>query len=162
MTVIIGQDKSPYRERTPFDVLGIPRSATARQITDAYEERLDDINADVRDDAERIARIAELDAANDELGEAKRRAVVELFIFDPTLGREECTRNAKKYEQLSFDFDRILERADDMLPSRPDVSDARGDFRPVSLEQALVADAEPYPFAQTPEEESLAALEWDL
>lgn len=164
MAVRLPEEKNPYGGRTPFDVLGVPPTADARQIVVARDERLDDINnhhPPYADD-ERLELIKEVKEAYRAVGDARARAEVEMFFYDSSVGEEGCRRQAERHTDLAFDFSRILERAEDILPAEPDIQRATDDFRDVPLGSGLRLRTEGTSFERDPRREALDAIRFEI
>jgi len=134
------EDKNPYSARSPFDLLGVSPSATAVEIRNAMDERIDEIAG--LDDDVRLAKREEIKAAYRAVRNARARAEVEMFFYDSTVGEEDCRRSAEEYKTVSFEFGRILEHAEDILPTSPDVQGARERFTEVTFQRSVQIETE--------------------
>ena len=164
MPVKLPEERNPYSGRTPFDVLGVPLTADAREIVLARDEKLDDINNHQPPyaDDERLELIKEVKEAYRAVGDARARAEVEMFFYDSTVGEEGCRRQAERHAELAFDFGRILERAEDILPAEPDMQRARDDFRGVPLDSGLRLRTDGTSFERDPRREALDAIRFEI
>jgi DnaJ-class molecular chaperone len=147
MAIKLPDDENPYSGQSPFEVLGVPRTASATEIRDAYEGRIEEIDDTYAgNDAVRLRRRAEVKAAYDALRDAKERAAVHLFFFDDTVGRAACREAGEKHKTLDYEFTRILQGAEDVLSTTPDVDDVTQQFREVVLQQSTRMKTEGSPF----------------
>ena len=162
MSVTLPDDKNPYSGRTPFDTLGVTPSATEEELRDAQNERLDDIDDEHFDDTDkRLALREEVKQAYEMVRTPESRIAVEMFFFDKSVGEEDCRREAQRHQSLSFDFNRVLERVEDIIPTTPNVQGARKQFRATRLEQSVQLATEEPAFAVDPKHEALASITFE-
>jgi DnaJ-class molecular chaperone len=161
MSMTLPPEKNPYSGRTPFDVLGVSSTATAAEIRDAHEERIEETNDAGYEDSVRLAKLRELKEAYTSLSEYKARVGVEIFFYDKTVGSEECQKTAQRLKSFSFDFNRILQRVEDIIPCSPEVQGAEKQFENVSLQQSTRLETEGHGFAIDPRTEALQSVTFE-
>jgi len=159
MAVTLPDDKNPYTGRTPFDTLGVSPSASEVELRDARDEKLEEIDDEHFDDNEkRLALSNEVKQAYESVRSPEARMTVEMFFYDPSVGQEGCQQEAQNHQTLSFDFNRVLERVEDIIPDSPSVKAARKHFRPVHLEQSVLLATDVKEFAADPRQEALSSI----
>lgn len=161
MPVTLPPTKNPYSGRTPFDILGVTPSATAREMTEARDERLEDIDFGDHDDQERIQLKNEVNQAYDQIRNVRARVSLEIFFFDQAVGQEECRRSAEQHQAVTFDFDRVLKGVEAIMPTAPDVQGAGKQFRDVPLEQSVRLQSAGDEFAPDPTREALKTIAFE-
>ncbi len=119
MYVRLPEEKNPYSKMSPYDVLGVSPSATARELHAARLDKLEDINYADYDEKTRITRRNEVEQAYTTLRDVRSRVSVVMFMLDQTVGEEGSRQAAQKHKILEFDFSRILEHSDAMFPVAP-------------------------------------------
>jgi len=162
MPVELPEDKNPYAGRSPFDILGVPPTASAAEIRDACAERKEEINYNPNyDDKTRLAKRKEVEEANNMVREAKRRVAIEVFVFDKGVGQNECREAAQTHKTLSFEFDTVLKGTDEIFPSSPDIRGAETLFRDVTFQRSVRLKTEGHQFEADPRAEALASISFD-
>jgi hypothetical protein len=120
MRIAIPADTNPYAEVTPYAVLGVPASASARELRDAQDRRLKETNEKyASDDKTRVAKITEIKEAYEAVCKSKKRLAIQVFVLDPKAGREECKSLAQTYEKVSYDYNRILGHSEQVFRTQP-------------------------------------------
>lgn len=137
MPVTIPADKHPYSTRSPFDVLGVSVTATAVEVRDAHEQKIEEINDARYDDKTRLAALAELKHAYKTVSNPQSRASLELFWLADPSGMEECTALAGRMQDVSFDYGRILEKTDHMFSTLPNPEGADAEVRKSGCERPV-------------------------
>ncbi|MHC4479927.1 MAG: hypothetical protein ACYS1C_03025, partial [Planctomycetota bacterium] len=94
--------------------------------------------------------------------DARARAAVQALYYDSTVGVQECQQAAERNRKLEFEFGRILAREEHILPRRPDLRGAAGQFRDVSLERACRIEFGGHVFERDPAADALASITFDL
>ena len=159
--VKLPEGKDPFAARSPFDVLGVPPSATGRDLNDAHSEKLDELNYEDYPDEERIAKREEITRAYDAIRDARGRAGVKLFVFDPTAGQQQTRAEAERNKAVEFDFGRILKGSDAVFPVSPDVPDPRPLYRPAPLDRSARLRVAGDRAAPDPVAEAIDAIRFD-
>ena len=153
--------KNPYASKNPFSVLDAKRNASPRELDDAMEQLLEDLEYASLEDEERQQKRQEIMQAYDELRDARSRMAVEFFFFDATEDQQECKKAAAKYKTIEFDFSRILHGAEDVFPSSPEFGDKQLARRKVNLRESIrLADASEK-YRPAPEVEALKTITFD-
>jgi hypothetical protein len=80
----------PYKETTPYQVLGLSPDATAVQIRDCYNALQRELQEQGMSVSDRSKRKQELDAAYNQLRVAAERVKVDFRILDPLIGKRQC------------------------------------------------------------------------
>jgi hypothetical protein len=157
MTTRLPEELNPYSEqKNPFYVLGVPPTATARELHAAHVERLADIDFGKWDDATRIAKREEVNQAYNVLRDVRSRVGVLLFLLDERIGREEVRQMAEKHRNLTFDFGRILRCSDSVFPHKPEPLPASG--KSLTMKCCVQYTIDPASFASDHRAEALASL----
>jgi len=157
-TVKLPDAKNPYSGRTAFDILGVPPTAGKRELNMARNEKLQELEDAGHDDNRRIPLRKEIQDAYDAIRDPKLRVGVEIFFYDKTVGREECLSVAERQKKVTFDFGRILQRAEDIIPTHPEVQQAEKAFQPVTLQRSLRLQTEGHGFVIDPRAEAMDSI----
>lgn len=162
MAVTLPEETNPYSGRTPFDALGVSPSASEEELRDARDEKLEEIDDEYFDDTDkRVALSNEVKDAYEMVRSPEARMTIEMFFFDQSVGSEGCRREAEKHRSLSFDFGRVLESVEDILPTAPNVHAAQKQFKPVRLEQSMRMETQAAEFATDPKQEALDSISFE-
>jgi DnaJ-class molecular chaperone len=161
MPVKLPDDKNPYFGRTPFDILGVSPSATSRELLEARDEKLEEVDYQHADQGERILARQRITQAYDQLSDARSRVGVEMFVFDNTLGRQEAVREAEKHLADPPDVTGVLQNAEDVFPNSPSVGHAARQGREIVLERSIRLELEEHPFPVDPAEEALKSIKFE-
>lgn len=137
MGVKLPDKENPFGARTPFDILGVDRSADARSLRRAMQEKIEDVRSQALDDDTRIRKQDEINWAYEQLRNPRNRAVLDVFSFDPRVGDNECKRRAERLRSVDFDYDRVFKGYDDLLPSGPEIDGSRLQTRQTTLETSV-------------------------
>ena len=68
---------------------------------------------------------------------------------------------AEKHKTVVFDFDQVLHRVEDIVPTKPDVEGAKQKFKPVTFEHSVRLKTEGHRFALDPKQEALDAITFE-
>lgn len=157
MSIELSESQNPYGGRTPFDVLGVRATATAEELRDARNQLVQEANDQYADDRRACEeRKREIDQAYEQVRTPKKRAAVELFLLDSTLGRQDARAAAEPLKEVRFDFRRILRGGADSLAGAAEIPVAARAVRLTPLDEAVRPQTEARPF---PRETAAAALE---
>jgi curved DNA-binding protein CbpA len=137
MAVVIPDKDNPYGDRSPFEILGVDRLADANTLKRAKQNKLDDVQDQRLADKERLKSIEEINLAYEQLTIPRRRAVLDIFSFDPRTGDQDCRRRAERLQSVDFDYNRVFKGYHELLPSSPDVDASRLQKRSPVLEKSL-------------------------
>lgn len=159
MPVKLSEEQNPYSGRSPFDVLGVSPSATAREVQEAQAEKLEDIDYAGHDDETRIAKRDEINRAYDILRNARSRAIVEMFVFDNSVGREEGKQAAEKHCKVTFEYSEILKGSNEILPSSPELTDIPQE--PVEMTHCLRLKMGSEQMTVDPRTEAISSITFD-
>ena len=159
MAVKLSEEENPYSRRTPFDVLGVSPSATARDLREAQVEKLEEINYADYDDQTRIAKRDEINEAYSVLRDVRSRMSVVIFRFDQTVGKAESRSAAEKHKTLKFEFGRILQGTDKVFPVSPEL--AKPTYKRVALKRSVRYRKDVVPTTVDPKAQALASITFD-
>jgi DnaJ-class molecular chaperone len=79
-----------YTGRTPYDVLGVPPDADARQVRDAFNALQRDLQEKGLSPAELAKQTQALQVAYDQLRDPAERVRVDFRLLDRNLGKKQC------------------------------------------------------------------------
>jgi len=159
MAVRLPEEENPYSQRTPFDVLGVSPSATARELREAQVEKLEEINYADYDDQTRIAKRDEINQAYSVLRDVRSRMSVVIFRFDRTVGQAESRSAAEKHKTLRFEFGRILQSTDKVFPVSPEL--AKPTYKRVVMKRSVRYRKNVVLTTVDPKTQALASITFD-
>ncbi len=159
MSVRLPDAHNPYASNNPFAVLGVPPSATARELHAAHVERLADVDYSKLDDATRIVRREEINQAYNVLRDVRSRVSVLMFQFDETVGREGLKQVAQQHRDLDFDFGRILTCSTSVFPHSPEPLPPSG--KKVTMKRSLQYKVDPRPFEPDLKGEAMSSITFE-
>ncbi len=158
MSVKLSDTVNPYSERNPFAILGVAADVNVNKLKRFRQDRIEDIQHEDHDDETRICLINEANEAYELLSNARSRAQIELFSFDPNIGHSDFRAQAEQYLSLDFDFGRILRSSDEIFPETPDLRKANEQFFKVRLEESTEIQQYDYATDESFRREALDAL----
>lgn len=157
----LDESKNPYKGRDPFAVLGVDRGASPRELDDAMEQLLEDLDYESIDEEEKQQKRQAVNEAYDLLRGANSRMAVEFFAYDASGDRQECKKAAQGHTRLEFDFGRILRGAEDVFPSMPELTEKQTARREIALRESVRLVDSSEKFRPQPKAEALRSIRFD-
>lgn len=161
MSILLPDKDNPFASKTPFDILGIDRSADAKKLRQALQEKIEDARMDTHDDDARLRKQEEIKWAYDQLRNPRSRVVLEVFSFDPRAGDQECRRRAEQLRKVDFDYNRVFKGYHELLPCNPEVDASRLQKHDPVLNKSLALRSSETQGALSPREEYQAAIRFE-
>lgn len=153
---------NPYSDSSPFDVLGVSPSASGRDIVDARDDKLEDIEFDFKDDPEeRLNEAKKVKAAYDVISDPRSRFGLEMFRFDPSVGQSDCREAADRRVGTEIDVSGVFEDAEDIFRDDPIVGQPKKQFRKVKFEHSVRLETAKHPFEVNPAGEAMQSIRFD-
>ena len=157
----LDESKNPYGGRTPFEVLGVGVDAGPEQLRNAMEERLEEIDYEKASTEQKLAKRKEVEDAYDAVRDAKSRLAVEFFIYDGSVGQNECRQAAQQYQSVEFDYARVLRGAEEILPTSPELDESMAQARDFRLVESVRLAEPGERFRPDPKAEALKLITFE-
>lgn len=160
MAIRLPEDKNPYSDATPFEILGVSPSASTREILEVRDEKLEDLDYSFEGE-QRIIERQKIMAAYDQLSDSRSRVSVEMFFFDSMVGHKEVTDAASEHTKATPDVGAVLECDENLFLTSPAVDHAASQSRKVRLKRSIQLEAKQHPFPIEPTREALESISFE-
>ncbi|MBF0226812.1 MAG: hypothetical protein HQK76_15275 [Desulfobacterales bacterium] len=123
-------EKNPYSNNNPFSMLGVDTDISSEELVKIRDSKIEEINFDTTiDPTTKIECQNRIKTAYKSIQKPIDRAIMGLFKFDTKFGEEECLKKAEDYLVIKYDFNKILDKADEIIPRTIDIKDPSLEFQ---------------------------------
>lgn len=162
MGVKLPAGKNPYSEDSPFSILGVDHTATSEKLRQIYDDLLEDVNyREFPDEASRLEERKKIKDAYEAVKKPADRAKLSMLIFDSTVGKAQCRILAENRQTVTFDYNRILEGTDEIVPGSPDLKDVDRFYREPSLSLSTRVKTEGHDLTSDAEKEMMKFITFE-
>jgi len=98
----------PYRQDTPYDILGVKPTASAVEVRNRQTRLKRDIQESGLPAGERAKQLKELDEAYSQVRVAASRVQVDFFVVDNEVGIGQCRKIAESVGKPETDVDDLI------------------------------------------------------
>lgn len=140
MRTVIPEEKSPYSDTSPYKVLGVPATASARELRDARDRRFKEADREFQGEKDQKTRLQRRKAIEDAYAAVRRgkeRLSLQVFVLDPSVGKKECSTLAAKHREMSFDYSRVLGHSEQLFRTQPFLPKVDLAAEPAGLKKSL-------------------------
>ena len=102
------EDVDPYNGESPYDILGVKPSATAKEIKNTYARTKRDIQESGLTPSERAQKLQIIEEAYNQLRVAANRVQVDFFTVDNEIGHRQCRAVAEAFQKPDTDVGDLI------------------------------------------------------